>query len=328
MRDDPYRRLTDGLGPVLSAERLDLLCERITDALDDLVPSDSLSVYEVDTDAGELVARVVRHPRFADAILRETISLGVGVNGWSASRREPLLVPQAQRHPRAFHIPGTEQETPEAQLTIPLVARGRLVGHLCVRRYGERSDLFSTEEFELVCRFGDLAAVAFDNVTQRTAIEQLVRTDGLTGLANRRGLEEELERAVALAQRHGQPLALLFIDLNKFKGVNDSFGHRAGDELIRQIASALKMRLRRGDLAARVGGDEFVVVLPQTDHAGAAVVADVVREDIANVLVSFAESEASVSAAVGVAQLAADESAEGLLDRADRRMYIDKRRDR
>lgn len=327
VRDDPYRRLAGVLEPVFEADRPDVLCQRIVAAASDLLPYDSLRVYEADAAAGELVPRVVRHPRFADAILRARIPLGFGLNGWSASRQEPVLVPQAQEHPRSVFIPGTTLAR-EAIMTIPLVARGRLVGHLNVQRYGERPDLFSRDDFELACRFGALTAVALDNAQKRAEIERLVRMDELTELANRRGLQEELDRAVAVAQRHGQPLALLVIDLDNFKRINDLFGHRAGDQLVRHIARALKERMRQGDLAARLGGDEFVIVLPQTDATGAAVVACEMKEAVAKARISVGTSDASVSASVGFAVLGQGESSEALLDRADLLMYRAKRRSR
>jgi diguanylate cyclase (GGDEF)-like protein len=309
----------------MSAERLDLLCDRIIATVGDVIRSDVLRVYELDDEARDLVPRAVRHPRLADVILHgRGPRLGQGLSGLAASRREPLLVPQAHKHPHGIQVAGTPF-VPEALIAIPLVARGRLSGALLASRFGERTDLYSAEDFELVCRFGALASVAFDNIRRRTEMEQLARTDELTGLANRRGLEEELNRAVALARRHDQPLALLYIDLDEFKNINDSYGHRVGDEVLREIASALRRRLRRGDRAARVGGDEYVVILPQTDQAGAAVLAHEVRKAIAKAGVRVDSGKANVSAAVGVAELAPGESAEALLDRADRRMYRDKR---
>jgi len=213
-------------------------------------------------------------------------------------------------------------------MTVPLVARGGLVGQLTVQRYGESSDLFSEAQFELACRFGALTAVAFDNARQRSEIERLSRTDELTGLANRRGLQEELDRAVALAQRHGHALALLLIDLDHFKRINDCFGHRAGDAVLRRVGRMLAERLRTGDVAARLGGDEFVVVLPLTDADGASVVAAEVKRALAEARIPAGGGTARVSASVGFAQRVDHESSEALLARADLLMYRAKRRQR
>ncbi len=327
VQDDSYRRLADALEPILATERPDVLCERIVAGAGQLLPHDSLRVYEADAAVGELVPRAVRHPRFAEAILRARIPLGSGLNGWSASQREPVLAPQAQHHPRSLFIPGTPRVA-EALMTVPLVARGGLVGQLTVQRYGESSDLFSEAQFELACRFGALTAVAFDNARQRSEIERLSRTDELTGLANRRGLQEELDRAVALAQRHGHALALLLIDLDHFKRINDCFGHRAGDAVLRRVGRMLAERLRTGDVAARLGGDEFVVVLPLTDADGAAVVAAEVKRALAEARIPAGGGTARVSASVGFAQRVDHESSEALLARADLLMYRAKRRQR
>ena len=118
----------------------------------------------------------------------------------------------------------------------------------------------------------------YTDVTERrqaqAAIERLARTDSLTELANRAGFLQALQQALAVRARHGGTLALLFIDLDRFKAINDSLGHEAGDAVLRQTATRLRQRLRAGDLVGRLGGDEFVVALPDvSDDTQAARVA-------------------------------------------------------
>ncbi|WP_291994222.1 GGDEF domain-containing protein [Candidatus Accumulibacter sp. ACC003] len=97
----------------------------------------------------------------------------------------------------------------------------------------------------------------------------LAQEDGLTGLLNARTFRQRCDAIFMLAKRHGRPLALGYLDLDGFKGVNDSFGHAVGDEVLKAVASALSKRLRASDLGSRLGGDEFAVLLPETDLAGA-----------------------------------------------------------
>lgn len=99
--------------------------------------------------------------------------------------------------------------------------------------------------------------------------ELLAQEDGLTGLLNARTFRQRCDAIFMLAKRHGRPLALGYLDLDGFKGVNDSFGHAVGDEVLKAVASALSKRLRASDLGSRLGGDEFAVLLPETDLAGA-----------------------------------------------------------
>ena len=161
-----------------------------------------------------------------------------------------------------------------------------------------------------------------------TRIEQLAFTDPLTGLPNRRRLEEQVEALLLDARLAGTALALLFVDLNGFKTVNDRLGHAAGDEVLVAMAGRLRQRLRRGDLLARLGGDEFLVVLPGLDPATAADEAARVAAGLAAAVagpVVLGEHRATVGASVGVSTSPADgiEFAD-LLHAADDRMYAAK----
>ncbi|MCA0143974.1 diguanylate cyclase domain-containing protein [Blastococcus sp. LR1] len=162
-----------------------------------------------------------------------------------------------------------------------------------------------------------------------TRIEQFAFTDPLTGLLNRRRLEEQAEAMLLDAQLTGSALALLFVDLNGFKAVNDHLGHAAGDDLLVTIAGRLRGRLRRGDLLARLGGDEFLVILPGLDPATAvdeaAQVADGLTAAVAEPVV-LGEHRATVGASIGVSTSPADGTQfAGLLHVADVRMYEVKR---
>jgi diguanylate cyclase (GGDEF)-like protein/PAS domain S-box-containing protein len=164
------------------------------------------------------------------------------------------------------------------------------------------------------------------DMTERKAAEQkiaeLARTDPLTGLANRRAFLDRLALAFAEARRGGPDCAVLCMDLDRFKDINDTYGHPAGDRLLRIVAERLAGSLRETDLAARFGGDEFIVL--QTDLAdatGAAVLAQKIRGAIAAPC-TFADSEAYVSASVGIAlHTAAAASPEELLSQADQALY-------
>jgi len=150
------------------------------------------------------------------------------------------------------------------------------------------------------------------------------RTDPLTGLANRRALQERLELVTAQASRSGAPVAVGMIDLDRFKDFNDRFGHQSGDELLRLLSDALSGRLRAQDLLARYGGEEFCVVLPDTDVLGARVVLEELRALAPKIDVEGWAATISV----GVAEWLPGESAETLLERADRALYAAKEQGR
>ena len=150
------------------------------------------------------------------------------------------------------------------------------------------------------------------------------RTDPLTGLANRRAFEEELQRRFAECQRSGSPLSVMLLDVDHFKTFNDTHGHRAGDEALRVLAAALRGAMRQMDLVARYGGEEFLVILPGTAIDYATLVAERTGQDISNLVFRYDGKDFSLTVSVGVAQLAANEHVTRMLERVDRAMYASK----
>ena len=153
-------------------------------------------------------------------------------------------------------------------------------------------------------------------------IQQLADRDGLTGLYNRRRMLELLNAAIAEASRQWQCVGLLFIDLNGFKGINDEYGHAAGDKILTTVAARIAARVRTGDFVSRYGGDEFVVVLPSVPDAHSVTrVADTIRERVA-VPYWIDGKEQHLTAAIGESMYPHDgDTAEVLLHRADQAMY-------
>jgi diguanylate cyclase (GGDEF)-like protein len=153
-------------------------------------------------------------------------------------------------------------------------------------------------------------------------IYRLMTVDGLTQLFNRRYFNETLEREINRCKRYARPLSLLIFDVDHFKRTNDSFGHVAGDALLRQLAQLVKPRLRREDILARVGGEEFAAILPEVGRDGALVTAEKVRETVAAAPFAFEELRMPSSVSVGVAELDADhDDPKRLYARADAALY-------
>jgi diguanylate cyclase (GGDEF)-like protein len=157
---------------------------------------------------------------------------------------------------------------------------------------------------------------------QTDAMAQLAHTDALTGLANRRFLIEQLEREFTRAKRYRRPLALLYLDLDKFKMINDQFGHLFGDEILRNIALSMRAVLRSTDLLARIGGDEFAVLLPETTIKGAIGVATKLSRALKAFGANLSQAIPELTFSAGVAQMRyEDDSIDDLLVRADTVQY-------
>ena len=196
------------------------------------------------------------------------------------SHREAVLANQAHLDPRVAQVPGTPVE-PESFICVPLIARGHVKGALNIYRDGEGVD-FNETEFELAKRFGDAAALALDNAEIRERLEHQARTDSLTGLLNHSVFYEQLLHALQESSRLHSPVAVLMLDIDDFKHVNDVHGHAVGDELLRFLAEVLRASVRPEDTVCRLGGEEFAVVMVGCTEENALKVAERVERRLAD----------------------------------------------
>jgi diguanylate cyclase (GGDEF)-like protein len=170
------------------------------------------------------------------------------------------------------------------------------------------------------------AVVALDNVRLHRIVERQARVDDLTGLANRRQCEDQLATELARTERFGGPLSVVISDLDNFKDVNDRFGHPAGDVVLREFADTLVHGIRDVDLAARWGGEEFVLLLPGTDVLGGANLADRVRTALSERSFRGRDGRVlNVTCSFGVAQHRVGDDERELFAAADRALYRAKR---
>jgi len=259
---ESYRRLADVFHEVLSEQGLDALLERIADTLGELIPHDDLAFYEAD-EARLMLRAVYARGNCADEVLADaSFAFGKGITGWAVEHREPVLANRADLDPRVRFVEGTPAD-PESLIAVPLVVRGRVKGALNIYRAGLQE--FTEEEFRLAVRFGDAAALAVDNAHVRANLELQAQSDPLTGLWNHRSFHERLRNELLRASAEHDTVALVMLDLDDFKRVNDIHGHAVGDHVLAEFAGHLRDAVRQNDDVCRIGGDEFAVIVRSGD---------------------------------------------------------------
>jgi diguanylate cyclase (GGDEF)-like protein len=209
-----------------------------------------------------------------------------------------------------------------AQAAVPLIFQGGFVGFLLVRS-DDPARVWADNELMLMHTVTHQLTVAVNQAHMFAQMQELALTDGLTGCYNRRSFELQLERDLHLATRIRQPLSLIMLDLDKFKQINDNAGHEAGDNALRMLAHNLTSELRAVDTAARFGGDEFAVILPQANIEGAMVVAERLRSRLGRTEIP---GFGALTASFGLASYPAHASSrDTLVDAADRALFNSKR---
>jgi diguanylate cyclase (GGDEF)-like protein len=215
----------------------------------------------------------------------------------------------------------------ETVVVVPVVARGRFLGVVAAAVRDDGDVLRSDEDLlERLGGLADHAATALENAALLEQVRHQALHDPLTGLPNQRLLVDRIEMALAQSEREHSQVGLLFLDLDGFKSVNDTFGHATGDELLRVVVERIQEEIRSGDTVARVGGDEFVVVLPNISHADEAAL---IAKRLASALRRshrLGTNTIRAPASVGTAVSGRDGSDPGsLLRHADAAMYRVKR---
>lgn len=187
---------------------------------------------------------------------------------------------------------------------------------------------FSADNRRLAIWLASQASIALENARLHHTIQQQATTDDLTGLVNRRRFLEALDGEIVRAEALGTPVSIVLVDLDHFKLVNDRFGHQAGDDVLRQFSARALAHLRDVDVAGRLGGEEFAVVVPETNAAGAAAAAERLRRSLAALPLPAGAESALVTASFGVAERLPGEGGSDLLRRADAALYQAKREGR
>ncbi|HST45834.1 MAG TPA: GGDEF domain-containing protein, partial [Luteimonas sp.] len=218
----------------------------------------------------------------------------------------------------------SEQGVVAMEAVIPLPIRSPAWGLLLLHRTG--GDGFSTDELALAGEFGRLALFNIEQALSAINLRRSAELDALTGAFNRRTIDQWLVRCFADADRDGQPVSVLFVDMDHFKLINDRHGHAAGDQCLREVARTLRATLADGDLLGRYGGEEFIAVLPGRGGAAGRVVGEQLRAAVERMRCEWEGQPLQLSVSVGVATRLREEGTPAeTVDRADKALYTAKR---
>ena len=305
------------LGSSLSVEEtLSLLSAR----LKHLIPFDTVAFYVRQRD--RLKAQFVTGEEYRLFSALE-IPVGQGLSGWVAENRRPIINGSPSVEPSYMNDPGKYSRLRSA-LAVPLEGVAGVAGVLTL--YHAEADAFTRDHLRILQAISGKAGLAIENALKYRQVEDSSVTDELTGLPNARSLFVQLDSELARSRRTGASLAVLVLDLDGFKDVNDRFGHLAGNKVLQMIAEGLRNSCRDCDSAARMGGDEFVVIVAGASHEEIAAKSRQLHQVTREVgLVLYQQDILSVS--IGEACFPDDGAdAEQLLAAADKRMYEAKQR--
>lgn len=318
--------LYDAVQPLGRSLELRATLELLVEKTAKFVEFSTCIIFRADREQGELEAEIVAG-LYQELFQDMTIKLGEGLSGWVAESGDPVVNRPAIQD-LARKMGPEDQMDLNSSLVVPLVSHGETVGTISL--YHRGYNFYTENQRRLLTIIADHAAPAIENARQFEQTQELAMTDSLTGLANARALSEHLKRQLAHSGIFREPFAVILVDLDHFKAVNDRLGHLAGDRVLVEVGAALRRAVGPEAFVARYAGDEFVVLLPGADATLAWEAATNLRE----VLRACAPDRRygtgwEIAASVGLAVYPEDGTeARALINCADKRMYEDKFRRR
>jgi len=305
-----------------SSLNLDSILQTIMDKMAEFFRPDTWSLLMVDEQKDELYFAIAVGDA-AETLKTVRLKVGEGIAGWVARNGESLIAPDVYNDPRfSKRIDEMTKWKTRSIICVPLQSKHRVLGVIQLINCAMES--FGEQEMFFLHALCDYAAIAIDNARAVEKIQELTITDDCTGLYNARHLYKTLEAEVYRSARFGYEFSVIFMDLDHFKLVNDTYGHLVGSKLLQEIGFKVKSQLRLIDYAFRYGGDEFVILLPQTEKNSALVVAKRLQEMMRRTQFLTEEGlNLNVRCSMGLATYPEDaKSSHEIIRQADEMMYM------
>jgi diguanylate cyclase (GGDEF)-like protein len=313
-----------------SSIQIDELLERVVTKSTEVLGDTAFIVLSGDTGQLKLEAAFSTNRERLVKMMMTTVNLGE--RALSADllsdvlvRREPVLIANMQQANMTAEMKAiVEKHSVMSLLAVPIQTKDAVLGAFI--SLATETRMFNNEDLSTASALADFTAIALENAGLFAELQRSAITDSLTGVYNTRFFHEILGRETARAERYSTPLALLMIDIDTFKLVNDTFGHVVGNKVLTQIAKMLEHSVRNTDFVFRCGGDEFGVVLPGTDLEGAMHVAEKILHRVENgdILPSLGYS-GRVTVSIGLSEYHRGSHFETLVAEADQALYMSKR---
>ena len=301
---------------------LDSILQTIMEKMAEYFRPETWSLLMVDEQKNDLYFAIAVGAA-ADVLANARVKVGEGIAGWVAKHGQALIVPDVASDPRfSRRLDEMTRWQTQSIICVPLRSRHRVLGVIQLVNVDVKG--LSDQEMFFLHALCDYAAISIENAKAVEKIQELTITDDVTGLFNARHLYKTLETEVYRSARFGYEFSVIFIDLDHFKQVNDTKGHLVGSRLLAEVGYLIKAQLRLIDFAFRYGGDEFVVLLPQTGKDQALVVARRLRDALrASAFCKEESLNLNVRASIGVATYPHDaRSAHDVIRQADGMMYM------
>jgi diguanylate cyclase (GGDEF)-like protein len=305
-----------------SSLNLNSVLQTIMDKVAEYFRPDTWSLLMVDEQKYELFFAIAVGDA-AEMLKTVRLRIGEGIAGWVAQKGEAMIVPDVSSDARfTRRVDDLTNLQTRSIICLPLIARYRVLGVIQLINVGPEA--FGEGEIFFLRSLCDFAAIAIDNARSVERIQELTVTDDCTGLFNARHLYKTLDSEVYRSARFGYEFSVIFLDLDRFKQVNDTNGHLVGSKLLREVGQLIKQHLRLIDFAFRYGGDEFVILLPQTTKEQATIACRRILEVMrAHHFLKEEGLNLKLRASFGLATYPSDAaSAHELIRQADEMMYL------